>query len=161
SLRADPGSQDRCTDRMTVKQTGLEFVERKRTAMTVPRPVQVSLLLWSTVLSVAVLPDGLNAAEPLPTERLAMVTFTGADLDKTQKFYTDIMGFPVVRQTKDDTEKVNGLYFKVNDEQFLAFFDGGPGGEPFRLRRLSFLTPEISRTHAWVSGRQLAPRAVE
>jgi catechol 2,3-dioxygenase-like lactoylglutathione lyase family enzyme len=120
-------------------------------------------LLAGALTASGPLPRSSIAAEPLPIDRLAMVTFRGADLEKTRKFYGDVMGFEVVRETKDDSGQLRGLTFKVNDDQFLAFFGGGPAedGGAFRLERIALLTPDIGRAREWVAAHRLAPGAIE
>jgi catechol 2,3-dioxygenase-like lactoylglutathione lyase family enzyme len=113
-------------------------------------------LLGALVVPIVGAP-GSGAAEPLPIERLAQVTFSGADLDKTRRFYGDVLGFEEVRQAKDASGQLHGLVFKVNDDQFLAF---SAGAGSFRLVGISLLTPEIGRARAWVAEHRLAPSEV-
>jgi catechol 2,3-dioxygenase-like lactoylglutathione lyase family enzyme len=121
--------------------------------------IRTSAAAW-LLASGALLAAAAHAAEPLPVERLASVSFRGADLDKTRAFYSGVMGFEEVRQARDDSGQARDTIFKVNDDQFLAFAGRKAPDEPFRLVRLSFLAPEINRTRAWLTARQLEPSAI-
>ena len=102
-----------------------------------------------------------KAAEPLPVDRLALSRFRGADVEKTRKFYGEIMGFEEVHQAKDKAAQTLSCCFKVNDDQFLGFVAAKAGGEPFRLERMSFLSPDLTKTRAWVAEHQLDPGPIE
>jgi catechol 2,3-dioxygenase-like lactoylglutathione lyase family enzyme len=98
------------------------------------------------------------AAEPLPIDRLAMVRFRGADLEKTRAFYGGIMGFEEVHQ--DAAGQVRYVAFKVNDDQFLVFVGRAAADEPLRLERVSLLAPDLKKTRAWVAAQQLDPSEI-
>jgi catechol 2,3-dioxygenase-like lactoylglutathione lyase family enzyme len=106
---------------------------------------------------------GAGAAEPLPIDRLAMVTFRGADLERTRKFYGEILGLEEVRPSRDVSRQAQAptAIFQVNDDQFLEFRAGEPGKEPFRLERISLLAPDLERAREWVARQQLRPTAIE
>src|SRR5262249_4183345 len=85
------------------------------------------------------------AEEPLIT-RLGGVTFTVASLDKARQFYTELLGLDEAFDIKDASGKVQGAFFKVNDEQFLEFSPGEVVN--FRLDRVTLLTSDLTATAA-------------
>ncbi len=103
---------------------------------------------------------GAKAAELLPIERLAQVTFRGADLEKTRRFYSGVMGFTEVHPAWDSPGPMRTVYFKINDDQFLAFDAAAPGEDKFRLGQIAFQTADSGGARAWVEAQQLAPGLV-
>jgi catechol 2,3-dioxygenase-like lactoylglutathione lyase family enzyme len=106
----------------------------------------------------------VSAEDPLPVDRLALVSFRGADLEKTRRFYTEVMGFTEVAPPQDSAGRSPRVYFKVNDDQFLAFSGAAASGgqaSPFRLEQIAFQTSDIGRARAWVEAHRLAPGPVE
>jgi len=111
-------------------------------------------------LTAAWIVQGAKAEEPLPIDRLAEVTFRGADLEKTRGFYGNVMGFAEVHPAKDSAGPLHAAHFKVNDDQFLTFHaasPGGGGGGAFQLDQIALQTGDIGRARAWVEAHQLAP----
>lgn len=115
------------------------------------------LLFLATSCTAELLSSAPGAAEQLPIARLAQVSFRVADLQKARQFYGDVMGFEETFQVKDAQDQLLALYFKVNDDQYLAFFPSDAGDENFRLDRFSLLTPDIKRAHDMLRKRNLAP----
>jgi catechol 2,3-dioxygenase-like lactoylglutathione lyase family enzyme len=118
------------------------------------------VLLVGTIVAVG---DGreVRAADPLPVERLAQARFRGADLEKTRWFYTAVMGFAEVGPPPAASSRASTVYFKVNDDQFLAFSKAPDQGSGFRLEQVSFQTADIGRARAWVEAQKLVPTPVE
>jgi catechol 2,3-dioxygenase-like lactoylglutathione lyase family enzyme len=74
------------------------------------------------------------------------------------------MGFTEVGPPQDAVGRSPRVYFKVNDDQFLAFSaapPSAPAASPFRLEQIAFQTPDIVRARAWVEAHQIAPGPVE
>jgi catechol 2,3-dioxygenase-like lactoylglutathione lyase family enzyme len=92
----------------------------------------------------------------LPIARLAQVTWRVGDLQKARQFYGGVMGFEEAFQEKDAQGQGRGLWFKVNDDQFVAFLPGAGGEGECRLDRVSLLTPDIRRAHQMLRARGLA-----
>jgi len=86
------------------------------------------------VLLLVVLSRGLSAqgagARPtdLPLIGLAGITFRVSDLDKARRYYQGVLGFPEAFTLKDPTGRVNSIFFKVNDDQYVEIVPGlAPG----------------------------------
>src|SRR5262245_8376078 len=73
--------------------------------------------------------------------RLAGVSFTVADLDEAKQFYTDVLGFEQAFDLKDPASKLQSVFFKVNDDQYLEFSAGDV--ENFRLDRVTLLATDL------------------
>jgi lactoylglutathione lyase len=86
-----------------------------------------------------------HSSEPRIT-RLAGVSFTVADLDKARQFYSDVLGFDDAFNVKDAGGKLQSVFFKVNDDQYLEFSPGDVDG--FRLDRVSLLTDDLKAAAA-------------
>jgi catechol 2,3-dioxygenase-like lactoylglutathione lyase family enzyme len=127
------------------------------------RSIAAWMLLSSALFALVGYAADSKAAEPLPIDRLAMVTFRGADLETTRQFYGKVMGFEEVRQATNGAGQLQAVFFKVNDDQFLEFRAGESAKEkePFRLVRISFLTPDIGRARAAVVGHRLTPGEIQ
>jgi lactoylglutathione lyase len=89
--------------------------------------------------------------------RLAEVTFRVSDLQKAREFYTGVMGFEEPFQVKDLPGQPGGVYFKVNDDQFLKFLPTAEGKSESSMERVSLLTPDIHRARQMLQERKLNP----
>jgi catechol 2,3-dioxygenase-like lactoylglutathione lyase family enzyme len=118
------------------------------------------LVFSGTSLTAAWVAREAKAEGPLPIDRLAEVTFRGADLEKTRAFYGSVMGFAEVHPEKDSADQAHTVHFKVNDDQFLTFHAAVSGGDvgAFRLERIALQTGDIGGSRAWVEAHQLVPR---
>jgi catechol 2,3-dioxygenase-like lactoylglutathione lyase family enzyme len=96
----------------------------------------------------------------LPIDRLAEVTFQGADLDRTRAFYSGVMGLVEVHPAKNSEGPLQAVHFKVNDDQFLTFHAAASSGGGFRLAQIALQTAEIGRARAWVEAQQLSPEPI-
>src|SRR4051812_32621588 len=63
-------------------------------------------------------------AQDSAAKRLAGARFKVADLEKSRKFYTGMLGLEEAFDIKDSSGAVQSAFFKVNDEQFLEFSPG-------------------------------------
>jgi catechol 2,3-dioxygenase-like lactoylglutathione lyase family enzyme len=98
-----------------------------------------------------------NAENPLPVDRLAGVTFRGADLKETCRFYGQVLGFAEVHPMRDSAGRLQTVHFKVNDDQFLTFHAGtAEDRDAFCLKQIALQTADIGQARAWVEARQLA-----
>jgi len=67
---------------------------------------------------------------------IAHACYTVANLDQTQSFYCDKLGFSHAFNFKDDDGNRTGVYLKVGGRTFVEFFEGehegSPKGQSFR-----------------------------
>lgn len=74
--------------------------------------------------------------------RLAGVSFTVTDLEKARQFYSELFGLEEAFNLKDAGGKVQSVFFKVNDDQYLEFSPGEVDG--FRLDRVTLLARDLN-----------------
>jgi catechol 2,3-dioxygenase-like lactoylglutathione lyase family enzyme len=95
-----------------------------------------------TVLCILLMAVPALAEDSLVT-RLGGVSFTVANLDKARQFYGDLLGLEEAFDLKDTSGKVQSVFIKVNDDQYLEFSPGDV--ESFRLDRVTLLIGDLDR----------------
>ncbi len=98
------------------------------------------------------------SADDSPIKRLAGASFKVADLEKSRKFYTGMLGLEEAFDIKDSSGAVQSAFFKVNDEQFLEFSPGA--AKDFEMDSVWFLTPDLNKTAATLQKGGLNPSKI-
>lgn len=80
-------------------------------------------------------------AADAPIARLGGVSFTVADLEKARQFYAELFGLEEAFDLKDASGRIQSVFFKVNDDQYLEFSPGEV--ENFRLDRVTLLASDL------------------
>jgi catechol 2,3-dioxygenase-like lactoylglutathione lyase family enzyme len=94
-------------------------------------------------------------ADESPITRLAGVSFTVADLDKANQFYTELMGLKEAFRLQGPDGKTQSISFRINDDQFLEFSAGDV--ENFRFDRVTLLVTDLQRVAAVLKKSGIAP----
>src|SRR5215813_3633870 len=107
------------------------------------------------LVAVLLCPTHGAAAEKSRIQRIAGTRIVVADLEKTRKFYTGLLGLEEAFDLKNDKGDVTSVFFKVNDEQYLEFATGEVEG--FRMEHLAFLTPDLRAAAADLRRQGISP----
>jgi len=118
------------------------------------------------VLLLVVLSRGLSAqgagARPtdLPLVGLAGITFRVSDLDKARRYYQGVLGLPEAFTLKDPAGRVNSVFFKVNDDQYVEVVPGLAPGTIARQVRVIFQSRDVARLREMYAARGLNPTTI-
>ncbi|MFB3829250.1 MAG: VOC family protein [Bryobacteraceae bacterium] len=112
-----------------------------------------------TLLS-CILLVGLCSAEDLPITRLAGMHYMVKDMERTQQFYTGVLGLERAFEAPCEADGAVCAYFKLNDDQYMVFSAGAVPAEGFRLRGVAMLTPDAATLRAMLEQRGLKPDPV-
>src|SRR5437870_369812 len=89
--------------------------------------------------------------------RLAGVSFTVANVDKARQFYTELLGLEETFVLEGPDGKIQSVFFKVNDDQFLEFSPGDV--ESFRFDRVTLLASDLRDVVALLKKSGVTPSA--
>jgi lactoylglutathione lyase len=94
-------------------------------------------------------------ADDAGVTRLGGVGFTVANLDKARTFYSEVLGFEEAFDLKSGPDRVDSVFFKVNDDQYLEFAPGEV--ENFRLDRVVLVASDLQRVATALKQQGIAP----
>lgn len=104
------------------------------------------------------LPLLLPAADGLPIEGIAHVSFRVSDLGRARGFYEGVLGYPEAFRIGEGRR--SAAYFKVNDAQFVRIVPNLGEDEDERLDEIALESRDVERLHGLLSERGLDPSPV-
>jgi len=124
--------------------------------------IRRGLALWLLVVLTPGLSaqDGAGRPADLPLAGLAGITFRVSDLDKARRYYQGVLGFPEAFALRDPAGRVNSIFFKVNDDQYVEVVPGLAPGATDRQARVSFQSTDLTRLHDVYAARGLNPTRI-
>lgn len=78
---------------------------------------------------------------------LASVAFRVTDLGQARRFYTELLGFQEAFTLSGATGRIERVFLKVNDEQFIELLPGLQPGERERLAHVAIQCEEVREVH--------------
>jgi catechol 2,3-dioxygenase-like lactoylglutathione lyase family enzyme len=127
--------------------------------MRTPR-VAAALLVLTTLGHSVVAQGPGSTGESLPILGVAGITFRVSSLEKARRYYEGVLGLPEAFTIKDDAGRVNSIFFKVNDDQFVEVVPGLAAGGLNRQVRLMIQSFDLRRLHDVYTARGLNPSPI-
>jgi lactoylglutathione lyase len=106
----------------------------------------------------ALLPVLLPAADGLPIEGIAHVSFRVSDLGRARGFYEGILGYAEAFRAGEEPQAA--AYFKVSDGQFIRIVANLGEDEDERLDEIALESRDVERLHELLRERGLDPSPV-
>lgn len=120
-----------------------------------PAPLAQAVLLGA-ILSVA--GSAALGADELPLVGLAHVEIRVSDVERSRKFYHDVLGYDEAFDVNDPASgNLTMAFFKVNDRQFIALVPGLKADVVRPMTRIVMRTDNVERLHALLTARGVAP----
>jgi catechol 2,3-dioxygenase-like lactoylglutathione lyase family enzyme len=101
-----------------------------------------------------------STGEALPILGVAGITFRVSSLDKARRYYEGLLGLPEAFTLKDDAGRVNSIFFKVNDDQYVEIVPGLAANGLNRQVRVLIQSFDLKRLHEIYAARGLNPSAI-
>jgi catechol 2,3-dioxygenase-like lactoylglutathione lyase family enzyme len=102
-----------------------------------------------------------TAAEEVPLQGYAHVGIQVSDLQKSRRFYHDLLGFEEVFDRRmPGSQDVAVAFFNINDKQFIEVFPGLRPEQPAPMRYVGMYSDDITKLHEVLQHRGLAPGAI-
>jgi catechol 2,3-dioxygenase-like lactoylglutathione lyase family enzyme len=107
------------------------------------------------VITLSMLVCGAMAAcaDELPLLGLAHVGIRVSDLEKSRRFYHDVLGYEEAFTTHKTDGSVIVAFFKVNDKQFIELFPGLTTNQAVPMTHVAFETDDIQKLHQMLEER--------
>jgi catechol 2,3-dioxygenase-like lactoylglutathione lyase family enzyme len=116
--------------------------------------INILLVLTSPLVFLGSFPLVLHAqSRPLQPHilGLAHVAFRVSDFDKSQLFYSSVLGFAEPFALREEEGKIATAYIKVNDLQYIELFSGNTQNFG-HLDHLAFYTNDLTAVRAYLKG---------
>lgn len=108
---------------------------------------------WKRV-TVGLVPENEKANLPRLSRSLAHICLRVADLERSIRFYRDILGLSPVFQFFDENKKRFGIYFHFGDRNFLELFENpGEKGPKGSFLHFCIETQDLDATVAEIAKR--------
>ncbi len=99
----------------------------------------------------------LSGAGELPVSGLASVGFRVSDLGQARNFYTGLLGYEEAFALAGKDGRLERVFLKVNEEQFIELLPGLPSGESERLAHIAIQCKDLRGVHRELRRRGLVP----
>lgn len=103
----------------------------------------------------------LCAGADLRVIGLASAGFRVSDLGEARKFYSGLLGFEEAFTLDGPDGRIERVFLKVNDEQFIELLPGLARGERERLAHIAIQCEDVAQVRRELSRRGLNPAPVE
>ncbi|MGB9606841.1 MAG: VOC family protein, partial [Bryobacteraceae bacterium] len=103
----------------------------------------------------------LSLAAELPIAGLASAGFRVSDLEAARRFYTGLLGLEEAFELASPGGRLERVFLKVNDEQFIELLPGLAPGQNERLAHIAIQCRDVRRLHRYLEEHGLKPAPVE